>query len=125
MEEELSGISNGALLNRAADESKPYEFRLRAGRKAVREYANAGDSKKLESVYCDIRLPREVGVEAGLELVRYAEMRGQDLRLGYLKGSFMEEVSKAAAEALKRMYGGKRPIENPAMPARGKAATRA
>lgn len=106
--EDLEGISNGALVNRAADERNPYEYRLRAGRKAVREYANAGDSKKLEAVYCDVRLPKEVRAEAGLELVKSAAMRGQDMLLWHLKGSSLEEVAGAAAEAIGAMAGGKR-----------------
>lgn len=109
MEDELKGVTNGALISKAADESNPYELRLRAGRKAISEYVAAGDFRSLEEkVYCDVRLPREVRVEAGLELVKYAATRGQDLKLWHLKGSLLEEVAKAASEAVKAISGGKR-----------------
>jgi len=125
MEDELAAITNGALINRAADETNPYEFRLRAGRKAVQEYANAGDSKKLESVCCDVRLPREVRVEAGQELVKYSSTQGKDIMLWHLRGSPLEEVAKAAAEAIKAIASGKRLGEHPVVAAgRDKAVAR-
>ncbi|MEW5996353.1 MAG: hypothetical protein AB1657_02030 [Candidatus Micrarchaeota archaeon] len=106
MEDELNGITNGALLNRAADERNPHELRLRAGRKAIQEYVKAGDSKKLEqNVYCNPSLPREIRVEAGLELVRYAAEHGQDLRLIHLANSQLEEVRAAACRVLGRAPG--------------------
>lgn len=122
--EDLERITNGALVNRAADERLPYEYRLRAGRKAVQEYAAAGDSKKMEAVYCDVRLPREVREEAGLELVKLVAMRGQDMVLWHLKGSSLQEVAKAASEAIRAAIGGK--VAREAMAAgREKAVARA
>lgn len=126
MEDDLEKITNGALINRAADERNPCEYRLRAGRKAIQEYVDSGDSKKLESVYCDIRLPREVRAEAGLELVKSAAKQGQDIMIWHLKASSLEEVAKAAAEAIKAISSGKRLREHPvAAVGRDKAAARA
>lgn len=126
MEDNLNGITNGALVNRAADERNPYESRLRAGRRAVQEYAGAGDCAKLETVYCDGRLPVEVRVEAGLELVRLAAERGQDIRVWHLKASTLREVSEAASRAIGEIAGGGRPRGLPAVAAgRERAVARA